>query len=110
MSEETKDVFSEWVDEALGVEKPVPKLRVVNHARLLVSFAGAETLKPETYKAKAGVESLPDGKLRVSFPGSRKGLKGCDAGLVDDKPVKVLSIEDSTLVRGMVNLIVDPST
>jgi len=70
-----------------------------NGQRLPVSFG--------PYEGKAGVVER-SGIKQVSFWGTRRALRSCEAGEVDGVSHHVVAVEDSAAVKGMVVLTVEP--
>ena len=54
------------------------------------------------FERQAGVVNRPDGTMKIAFVAPAARLSGERSGTVDDKPVSVLSIEDSATTAGMV--------
>lgn len=67
--------------------------------RLSVSFGG--------YSGKAGVDRSAT-PWRLSFVGKRSDYKGVENGTVGDTPVRVVDVQASKVVTGMVVLTVEP--
>lgn len=68
-------------------------MRANNGDRLLVEFGGEEFT--------AGVQEA-DGNLTAAFKGARQRFRGIDTGKVNGQPVRVLKVEQSAYVPGMV--------
>lgn len=58
------------------------------------------------YVGRAGMVEREDG-IEIAFPSDARRLRGVTSGIIDGAPYRVISIEDSKLVKGMVSLVVE---